>query len=596
MRRLLLAVALSGDLRVDELAAIADADGARRRASTPGCCVVDGERVRASHPLLAAAAQQALAPRASGASCTARWPRVVADEELRALHLALATDAARRGARGDGRAAAAERRARAARASEAVALGRARAAAHAAAATPSARERLLALAELPRARGRAAADDRAARARARRRCRRARCARARWLLLAEGARVADDRRASSATSSARWPRARTTRRCARTCWPSRRADAPSSARRADRARPRRGRWRRCRPRAAPGRDVERIALYALGWARALRGRPIDDLCERFARGVGRGPLHRRVAGARSPASGSSGAASSTRRGRVLTRLLALADERGEPASYALLRLHLCELELRAGEWDAARAAARRVGRVGRGRAADPADVRALPRAARRRPRRRRTRPSAGRRRDRARRGDRRRAGTGSRRCARAASPRCSRASRRARPSACARSGSTREREGVDEPGVFPVAPDLVEALAELGELDEARAVTDRLRALAERQEHPWGLATAQRCARARRARGPGLRRGRRPRRSRDAAAAYGELGLRFDRGALAAQPRPRAAAAQAVGRRARVARARGRRVRRARLRRLGRAGARRARARRRRAGRARAAS
>ena len=31
-----------------------------------------------------------------------------------------------------------------------------------------------------------------------------------------------------------------------------------------------------------------------------------------------------------------------------------------------------------------------------------------------------------------------------------------------------------EREGVDEPGVFPVAPDLVEALAELGEHEAAR--------------------------------------------------------------------------------------------------------------------------
>lgn len=55
------------------------------------------------------------------------------------------------------------------------------------------------------------------------------------------------------------------------------------------------------------------------------------------------------------------------------------------------------------------------------------------------------------------------------------------------------------REGVDEPGVFPVAPELVEALAELGELGQALAVTDRLRQLAEQQEHPWGLATAKRC-------------------------------------------------------------------------------------------------
>ena len=37
--------------------------------------------------------------------------------------------------------------------------------------------------------------------------------------------------------------------------------------------------------AAPGSDpaeAERFALYSLAWARALRGRPIDDLRERFA--------------------------------------------------------------------------------------------------------------------------------------------------------------------------------------------------------------------------------------------------------------------------------------------------------------------------
>jgi DNA-binding NarL/FixJ family response regulator len=56
------------------------------------------------------------------------------------------------------------------------------------------------------------------------------------------------------------------------------------------------------------------------------------------------------------------------------------------------------------------------------------------------------------------------------------------------------------REGVDEPGVFPVAPELVEALVELGERDEAEGVTDRLRELAGRQEHPWALASAKRCA------------------------------------------------------------------------------------------------
>jgi DNA-binding CsgD family transcriptional regulator len=76
-----------------------------------------------------------------------------------------------------------------------------------------------------------------------------------------------------------------------------------------------------------------------------------------------------------------------------------------------------------------------------------------------------------------------------------------------------------EREGVSEPGVFPVAPDLVEALTELGEDDEARAVGERLQALAERLEHPWALAAAKRC------RGE----------LEEAAADFDRLGLRFDR-------------------------------------------------------------
>ena len=47
--------------------------------------------------------------------------------------------------------------------------------------------------------------------------------------------------------------------------------------------------------------------------------------------------------------------------------------------------------------------------------------------------------------------------------------------------------------------MFPVAPDLVEALAELGELDEARAVTARLERLAEEQDHPWARGEARRA-------------------------------------------------------------------------------------------------
>ena len=89
------------------------------------------------------------------------------------------------------------------------------------------------------------------------------------------------------------------------------------------------------------------------------------------------------------------------------------------------------------------------------------------------------------------------------------------------------------REGINDPGAFPVAPDLVEALIALGRLTEAAAVTSRLRDLAGSQHHPWGLATAERCAAA-----IALA----SRYDDDAAAqlaaaasVLGELGLAFDR-------------------------------------------------------------
>jgi DNA-binding CsgD family transcriptional regulator len=89
------------------------------------------------------------------------------------------------------------------------------------------------------------------------------------------------------------------------------------------------------------------------------------------------------------------------------------------------------------------------------------------------------------------------------------------------------------REGVADPGAFPVAGDLVEALVWLGRTAEAGAVTGRLHDLAERQEHPWALVTVGRCAAmARLASGYDERAAAR---LADAADSYGELGLRFDR-------------------------------------------------------------
>jgi DNA-binding CsgD family transcriptional regulator len=90
-----------------------------------------------------------------------------------------------------------------------------------------------------------------------------------------------------------------------------------------------------------------------------------------------------------------------------------------------------------------------------------------------------------------------------------------------------------QREGVDDPGAFPAAPDLVEVLVTLGEIDQATAVTDRLEGLALDQEHPWGLATAKRCrAMVRLASDPAD--GVAFAALTEAASAYSALGLRFD--------------------------------------------------------------
>jgi DNA-binding CsgD family transcriptional regulator len=90
------------------------------------------------------------------------------------------------------------------------------------------------------------------------------------------------------------------------------------------------------------------------------------------------------------------------------------------------------------------------------------------------------------------------------------------------------------REGVADPGAFPVAPDLVEALVALGEHAEVAAVTNRLREVAEQQEHPWGRASAKRCDAL-------VRLGQQQRYDEQAAASleqaakdYKRLGFRFD--------------------------------------------------------------
>src|SRR5262249_28547885 len=101
-----------------------------------------------------------------------------------------------------------------------------------------------------------------------------------------------------------------------------------------------------------GPELERAALHGLAWARVMRGRPIDDSYERF-RSCSDAAAHitdspEPVAALRLMWRGHIDEARS-----LLQELLALSDARGEEVSYALQRMNLCDLELRAGNWDAA---------------------------------------------------------------------------------------------------------------------------------------------------------------------------------------------------------------------------------------------------
>ena len=245
----------------------------------------------------------------------------------------------------------------------------------------------------------------------------------------------------------------------------------------------------------------------------LRGVDIDAVCAQFDVAAGPGArlidspqplvaLRRSWRGEVAPARAE------------LRRLMALAAERGESAGYAWLRVNLCEVELRAGEWDAAEQLldewelsddgqflsapayqrCRALLAVGRGDHAAAIDWAqpAFERAARRE----HTWQLLG--------------------AARAlgvaalltGDPAAAADQLRFVHAHC-------EREGIDEPGVFPVAADLLEALSELGADDEAAGVRARLAAQA--QDHPSAQATL--------ARADG---------EAEAATAYEQLGLRFD--------------------------------------------------------------
>lgn len=488
VHRLLLALALGGDLDTSKLAGIAE-PGTVDEASERGLVVADVHRVRASHPLLAAAIKKQSKGR-ERRELHLTLASVAADEALRAHHLALASrqpdeKLAEMVAGAAGRAFA-----RGAR-REAAELGE-----HAIRLTPTGSadrpERLLAQASYLETVGEAerlaalltdnleSIPSGPQRARA-------------WLHLAEAIyEHLDDYRQCL-------ERARTEAAADPALHASIVARMSSAVISVERIAEAEARALEVLPAAEnAGPDVERAVLFALAWARALRGRAIDEVCERW-NALSATPGHlavspERVAGQRHVWRGELDQARV-----VFERLLTRSDERGEVISYIWARLHICELALRVGDWQTAQRLLDEWEETAeREFFVEPYHkrCRALLAAGRGLP-------------DEA---------------LRWSADTIGRAEAidfqwdwleglRARGIVALLVGEPVHavqslrlawehitREGVDEPGVFPVAPDLVEALVELGEVDQAHAVTSRLQVLAEQQGHPWGLATARRCS------------------------------------------------------------------------------------------------
>jgi len=246
-------------------------------------------------------------------------------------------------------------------------------------------------------------------------------------------------------------------------------------------------------------DAERRALVALAWARILRGRDVEDLAARAAAlPPGTESLYHssmdRSAGVRLAFRGEL-----ARAREVFAGLLAAAEQRGEARSGMVFTLQLCEVELRGGD---TAAAARALDEFGQWAALEPeaAGTRTRLQAALA-----------------AVRGDPERAAA---LVAEAVAMSDSTANEWDRLEALRAAGLAAllarqpeqavvslsavwehtVREGVQDPGAFPVAGDLAEALAEAGQLGAAGEVIGRLRVLAAAQQHPWGLATVDRSA------------------------------------------------------------------------------------------------
>lgn len=292
-------------------------------------------------------------------------------------------------------------------------------------------------------------------------------------------------------------------------------------------------------RATGGEAAERVAPV-LAWARVLRGRPLDDLVATAATSPNRlsvylGSIDRPL-GVRLAFRGQLGAA------RVLfDRLLAVAEERGELVSIAAVQMQQCEIELRAGHLpEVARLVDEfeelLVWEVYQGRRV-PSYVlrlRALHAALSGDP--------AGAIRWAAMVVDEAEGSADSQypgwdllevRRAVGLAALFEHDDPRAVDELAAVWTYTR-REHVDDPGAFPVAGDLVEALVRAGRGDDAAETVEHLRHVSLEQDHPWGLATTKRGEALIRLSAAASYDDEAAAALGDACAAYGELGLDFD--------------------------------------------------------------
>jgi DNA-binding CsgD family transcriptional regulator len=520
-RRVLLAVALDAALRVGQLPHPSGV-AALQAAVDAGVVVIEGDRLRAAHPLLAAAAQRQ-APEAEKRDVHRRLADLVADEQRRVLHLALATIGHDEplASRLDAAAAAS-----AARGATRMAIDLA---SHAARLTPPEVpdvDRVLALARhlndagekqrltellsyrldsLPHGAPRVTA----------------------YLMLTEGvleqgsadiAALLDKALAEAGDDPVL--RGQVLSFMAEN-------DAIVEVRGLARADERAIEAVALSEQGSP--DDQRLALNTLVWTQALRGRPVDEVIKRYyALPTERAAMARypeRITGQRLAWRGEVDL------GRPVLQAFR-RDTVDSAEAHALARLHLCELELRAGRWDDVE------GMLDDWAASLDSELLIWPMYERCRGLLEAGRGNVEAARQWAGRAVEKAVTTGVRWDWLEATRALGIAALLAKDldQATARLSSVWEhtlREGVLDPGAFPAGPDLVEALTESESYDQAQAVLDVLAERAADQDHPWAAAGAQRGAALVEihgdaytdAAGAALE---------AAAASYGRLGLLFD--------------------------------------------------------------